>query len=216
MDHLCICGIGDPVSCLDQISGIDHILIKDRPLYKASKLLKNIFLISSTYIGAEICLDTIPGKISLRLNAGNFRIVERSRVTLHKTTLGIRKLSGIGSPDLLIRTKCSCQILNQLSVCRKCILCHKYHDICLRQRGCFFPGAAVIKFCFRDMMNFQKWIFLIPFFIPEFLLCIHYDDSVDRAALFLKTLDQPAKFFSRAICGNDHICCFFHCINLHL
>ena len=61
------------------------------------------------------------------------------------------------------------------------------------------------------MVDFHQRILLFPVFSPEFFLCIHNYDLIDRIFLCAEALQKFVKFFSRVICRYDYIC--FYCIH---
>ena len=58
MDHLCVRLINDGISRLDHTCRIDHIFIKNRVPDKSALFFKNLPVISTADIGAEIGLDS--------------------------------------------------------------------------------------------------------------------------------------------------------------
>ena len=137
MDHTGICSIGNSISPLCHSSCIDHIFIKDSFFYKTANFLINTFLISCTHIGAKISFYSICASIFFQPfhyekgtdPAGAPSPDVSSGVFFQISTVLPRQLSCVGRSNFGICLQWTDQISNQISVCRNCILSHKYHNI---------------------------------------------------------------------------------------
>jgi len=129
MDHTGICSIGNSISPLCHSSCINHVFIKNSFFYKTANFLINTFLISCTHIGAKISFYSIYASIFFPFYRRSFRIIKSSGVFFQVSTVLPSQLSCVGSSNFGIFLQWTDQISNQISVCRNCILSHKYHNI---------------------------------------------------------------------------------------
>ncbi|GFI47930.1 hypothetical protein IMSAGC019_03256 [Lachnospiraceae bacterium] len=189
MGYLCPGRISDPVSCVHQPPGINHIFIKYGMAGKAFQFIKNIPPVGGTYIGCEKGFDSHGFNIPGGFYTGFLRVIKRTGITFNYPAPPGRDLPGIGHAHLGIH-KGGEQPFCHFFIHRKGIIGH--HDK-IRRQGQGYPVIScppMVKVLFRDMLHCHVLIFIPKIracgkFVKINLFRIDQNNTVDRQGLCL-------------------------------
>ena len=140
-----ICLIGNRISGHDQISGIDHIFIKNRMGDKSSQFFIQISSVGSADVGTEEGFDSKYRKIFFAFYPSCLWIIKFPRISFCNLAVFCRKLPTISSSCFRV-FKSLYKIFNYIFICRNCILRKIYQNIAGTHVCSLGPGSSMVKF----------------------------------------------------------------------